>query len=166
MIIRRMQGQGEWACRTIVLAVATPLVAIACSASAEMLLINNDGEFMEYAGTTTLAGVYFTDPSNIEIQDFVCFLPDSDSQRRLPQDSDVNPVHWMCFSNSAEARELLGLKEFSHSDSKCLRGSAEVTVGNYRRYVAESEGVSLSELIDVHQHSEASALPCDVVRSP
>ncbi len=152
--------------RTIAMGVAAPLTAIACSASTQMLMLSNDGEFIEYAGTSTLSGAYFTDPGDIEINDFVCFLPDGSSQKLLPQDSALNPIHWMCFSNSAEARGLLGLQNHQLSDPECFRGSATVTIGNYRRYIAESEGISLFELIDVHQQGAASAVPCDVVRSP
>lgn len=151
--------------RTIALAITASFAVIACSTPAQLLMSSNDGEFIDYVGTATLSGAYFIDPSNVEIQDFVCFCPDDASQALLPQDSDANPFHWMCFSDSAEARERLGLNSFQRSDSACYKGSARITVRNYRRYVAESEGVSFSDLIKVHQHSIASAVPCDGVHS-
>lgn len=152
--------------RTIALVMTVAFALMACSTPAQLLMLSNDGEFINYTGTATLNGAYFSNPSNIEIHEFVCFLPDDHSQELLPHDSDVNPFHWMCFSNSAEARELFGLKSLRNLDSVCHKGLASITVRNYRRYIAESEGVSFSELTNVHQHSAASEVPCDAIHSP
>ncbi|MGY0612460.1 hypothetical protein [Luteimonas sp. A501] len=152
--------------RTIALVIAAPFSAISCSTPVQMFMLSNDGEFIDYAGTATISGFYFVNPSNIEIHDAVCFFPDDSSQKSLPQDSDGNPFHWMCFSNNAEAREMLGLDSLQHSDSACYQGYAKITVESYRRYVAESEGVSFSELTNTHQHSAASVVSCNAIHSP
>lgn len=153
------------ALRTIALVITVLLVVIACSAPAQLILLSNDGEFIDYSGTATLSGTYFLDLSNLEIQDLVCFHPDEPSQKLLPTRPDLNHPHWMCFSNSAEARKLFGLTSPRRTDSDCYKGYAKLTVRNYRRYIAESEGVSLSEIAAVHQHSAGSAVPCDVLNS-
>lgn len=153
------------ALRTIALVIAVLLVVIACSETSQLILLSNDGEFIEYSGTSTLSGTYFLDPSNLEIQDLVCFQPDEPSQKLLPTRQDLNHPHWMCFSNSAEARKLFGLTSPQRTDSDCYKGYAKITVRNYRRYIAESEGVSLSEIAAVHHHSTGSTVPCDVVNS-
>jgi hypothetical protein len=123
-------------------------------------MLRNDGEFIEYGGSATLSGFFFSDLNNLEIQDLACFVPDGASQKLLPLDSDVNPLHWMCFSNSSEAKQLLGLGTASDSGSSCSMGPAKVTIRDYRRYIGESEGVSSSELTSVHQAGAASAVPC------
>lgn len=134
-----------------------------CSMPSQLLILKNDGEFIEYTGSATLSGLYFSDPSNLETQQLVCFLPDRSSQKLLPQDSYVNPFHWMCFSNSTEAKGLLGLDSVPDLDSACYKGSAMITIRNYHRYIAESEGVSYSKLTSVHRHDAASAVPCPYV---
>lgn len=153
------------ALRTIALVITVLLVVIACPAPAQLILLSNDGEFIDYSGTATLSGTYFLNPSNLEIQDLVCFHPDESSQKLLPTHSDLNHPHWMCFSNSAEARKLFGLTSPRLRASDCYKGYAKITVRNYRRYIAESEGVSLSEITAIHQHSAGSTVPCGSVDS-
>lgn len=145
----------------IILAVTLTFCALAsCSVPGRLFMLRDDGEFIEYGGSATLHGFYFLDPSNLETKDLVCFLPDGPSQKLLPQDSNVNSLHWMCFSNSASAKGLFGLDSTRDNDSSCYRGSAKITMRNYHRYVGESEGVSSSELTTVHQHDAASNIPC------
>lgn len=147
----------------MLLAGAAALVFTACTPPKRWVIRSNDGEFIEYAGSATLSGTYFSDPSSEELQQWVCFFPDDASQRSLPRDGVSRSPHWMCFSNSAAAKAWLGLDEALDVDSSCYQGPAEVTVQGYLRYVAESEGVSLAELIQVQRHGAPVAVACPVV---
>ena len=151
--------------RSVVLLIAVQVSVAGCSPLGRLQMVNNDGEFIDYAGELTISGAYLVDPGNIEMDGLVCFLPDEPSQKRFPQDSDANPRHWMCFSNNADARSLLELNAPEASDSTCQAGTATITAKNYRRYIAESEGISLSEITDVHRHDAASVVPCDTIHS-
>ena len=152
--------------RLVVLMIVTPSSMVACATDSNFRMVSNDGEFVDYAGTATMNGVYFLDPNNIETSDLVCFLPDALGQESLPQDSATNPFHWMCFSNSVEARLLLKLTSLQDMDSTCYKGSASITMKDYHRYIAESEGISRTELVNVFRHSVASAVPCGTLHSP
>ena len=152
--------------RLVVLMIATQSSVVACSTDSNFRILSDDGEFVDYAGTATVNGVYFLDPNNIETNDLVCFLPDALGQKSLPQDSVNNQFHWMCFSNSVEAKILLELTSLQDMDSTCYKGSASITMKDYHRYIAESEGISRTELVNVFRHSVASAVPCGTLHSP
>src|SRR5690606_29168838 len=93
----------------LVLAAALPLAVASCATPDGLRVLANDGEFVRYAGSIRLSGVYFTDTANAEIGESVCFVPDASSQARLPDDGVGHSPHWLCFSNDEDARTLLGL---------------------------------------------------------
>lgn len=140
------------------------LIFPACTTPGQLRILGNDGEFIQYMGSIALSGIYFSDTSNIEIQDLLCFSPDRASQNRLPQDSTASPHHWLCFSNSEEAKKLFEPTSGTELESACHKGLATITIKNYRRFISESEGVSLAELSSIHHHGEASAVACQDVQ--
>ena len=152
----------KWApvSRIIILSLLTSFSLTSCYMNSRFIDFRNDGEFIEYAGAITLSGFYFLDASNLETRKLVCFFPDAAGQNLLPRDSDTNPFHWMCFSNSTEARELLRLNPALDSDSICYKGFSRITIRKYHRYIGESEGVSSSELVNVHESDTALEVPC------
>lgn len=137
------------------------MAAISCTSHQPLVELSNDGEFIEYAGSITLSGFYFSDQGNIETQDFVCFWPNSDGQALLPKGPDVKGYHWMCFSNGDEAKNLFDPGPHESEYSGCYKGLATVSIKDYSRYIAESEGISFAELTHVYQHSAATPLPCE-----
>ena len=151
--------------RLMALAVAASLGGVSCAASGPLQVLDNDGEFIRYAGSIELSGTYHSGPGNLELMDQVCFLPDAAGQRRLPQAPGQDAPHRLCFSNGDDARQWLGLEAHA-PDRPCLRGNARLTIRDYQRYIAESEGTSRAELVALHAHGPATVVACDVLRSP
>lgn len=146
--------------RATVSALALAVTVAGCAIPQRLVMVSSDGEYIEYAGSATLSGVYFSDSQDLEIQQLVCFFPDALGQQVLPHDSPANPFHWMCFSNSMEARGLLELEPDPGLGPGCHHGSATVTIQSYRRYIAESEGSSFAELVAAHEYTPASTISC------
>lgn len=151
--------------RLIALVIAASLGSASCAASGPLQVLDNDGEFIRYAGSIELSGTYYSDPGNLELMDHVCFLPDASGQRRLPQAPGEGAPHRLCFSNSDDARQWLGL-EAPAPEEPCLRGDARLTIRDYQRYIAESEGMSHAELVAIHAHGPAAVVACDALHSP
>lgn len=89
-----------------------------------------DGEWVgsvDLAGTVELAGRYGPHPAYPEV-DEVCFFPDDDPAEMLPRLPHDRRTAWFCFSNGAEAGEMLGAPPSA--------GRAQVSIDEYR-YVFE-----------------------------
>lgn len=149
----------------LVAAAALVFAQASCSSTGQLEMMSNDGEFILYTGSIDLSGTYYSDPDNIETQQFVCFIPDASSQRLLPQGPEPSPRHWLCFSNSPLARNLLGLDPAAGPGSGCKMGVAHLSIRDYQRYIAESEGVSFSELTRVNHHDAPLTVPCEKIYS-
>lgn len=150
----------------IALTVVASLGSASCVASGPLLMLDNDGEFIRYAGSIELSGTYYSEPGNLEFMDQVCFLPDASGQQRLPQAPGESSPHRLCFSNSDDVRQWLGLKAPTAPEAPCLRGDARLTIRDYQRYIAESEGTSHAELVALHAHGPAVVVACDALHSP
>lgn len=152
--------------RLIALAIAASLGSASCVASGPLQMLDNDGEFIRYAGSIELSGAYYSEPGNLELMEHVCFLPDASGQRQLPQAPGEGAPHRLCFSNSDDARQWLGLEAPAAPEGPCLRGHARLTIRDYQRYIAESEGMSHAVLVAIHAHGPAAVVSCDALHSP
>ncbi len=96
-------------------------------------VVNN---YATFTGTTELTGQYSTS----ELTGDICFYPDQNSAAKIPnlRGASVSKAYF-CFSNSDEAKKLLGSGE----------GPATVTIKGYGDMTIDTSQEPFSELVNV-----------------
>lgn len=104
---------------------------------------------------------YGTDAETFEmLAGKVCFYPNAVSAKLLPRPKTDKRQAWLCFTNTDQAKKLLGL-DANQSQTRCgIAGTATVKVKNYQVYVEESDGFDTATLLSVKNNVNTKASAC------
>jgi hypothetical protein len=119
--------------------------------------------FVSAADQLTFDGSYEyrSDQESLEIiGKQVCFYPSQPTSTLIPRSSGDQRLAWFCFSNSQKAANMLGFSLSKQSKACGIRGTAKVTVVEYKRYTGEGDGNDVATLKVVLEKSPPQALPC------
>jgi hypothetical protein len=112
-----------------------------------------------------LSGVfeYRTDFDSLEAYgDTVCFIPSPQSAKLLPRSKSDERAPWLCFSNHAESKTLLGIQAPKGKGNCGATGNATIRVGEY--VAVNSDGscqYDTARLQAVIRKSKQRAIPCN-----
>jgi hypothetical protein len=122
--------------------------------------INQKGDHFYYSGNIILEGKFDYSRAYDEYDftgDQVCFVPSEKYGTLIPRDKDDSRMPWLCFKNTKQAKDLLGLSDLLKNQKICeISGIAIVEIADYVVDKSETETNDIATLVKVIKKSKPS----------
>jgi hypothetical protein len=117
------------------------------------------GSLVYYSGAAIVEGKFSyssTKEDQERIGDQVCFYPTKKDGKLIPREDDQR-MPWFCFTDTRQAKELLGISELIKNPEVCnVTGQATIEIRNYVVDKAETGTNDTAELVRVIEKSGGS----------